>query len=205
MRIALFAALAQLAAFGVVAEESSPVTDCNSESDCRLEYEYLATQETDPFLFAGNLMNAEQPRWNQYRRALRRFPDVRDCLVPEERNKPEPNLLHIDWSRVGMDREFEVCLFRIGRSLGSVDRMIDWLNYHEFRVFSASRFRSEGYQPSFADDPIFQVEASWSKDYKRELFGDPLLNLFPNASNTIIVQYNDGKLLVGVHAETNSK
>jgi len=92
--------------------------DCRALSNCTIDYDYLATQKTDPFLFSGYVMNSEQPRWSQYRRVLRRFPDVRSCLIEEEKEKSTPNLLLMDWQETGTGRGAEVCIFLIARKIG---------------------------------------------------------------------------------------
>ncbi len=202
--VAIFLAI-QTAVTAPVQAQTAGVRNCSRESECRLEYDHLATQETDPFLFSGHLMDKEQPRWQQYRKALRRFPDVRDCLVRAERDKPEPNLLLIDWSRAAGSADFEVCLFRIARSVGSSDRILTWLKYHEFRMISASRFRNDTYQSQFENDPEFYVQASWSKEYKQEVHGKPWFDLFPDATDTVSIQFNSNMEVVGVHAGTTTK
>ena len=137
---------------------------CISESECRISYEFLTDQNSDPFLFSGYLLTEEAARWKQYERYLRKFPSVQDCLVPEEQVSDNPNLLRIDWKLTGMQSGAEVCLFRIARSLGNVDRLRQWLEYHDFLLSPKNRIYSgEG----SGDKVVSNFSAYWTTEQYR--------------------------------------
>lgn len=92
--------------------------------DFRVPREELSSQDTDPFLFLGSVMDRDHAQWNRYGPAIRRRPDTLSCLRPEERDAERPNLLAYDWHRV---QQHEVCLFRIATTLGSVERVRAWM------------------------------------------------------------------------------
>ncbi|MES0823861.1 hypothetical protein [Ruegeria sp. SCP11] len=157
--------------FTVLAEEN-PVDfweSCRSDDSCTIEYNHLADQETDPFLFLGKVVDKLHPQWTRYRRVLRRYPDVVSCLVESEREKKEPNLLKLDWDRIGTGSGAEVCVFRVASSLGSADRTLTWLQYHKFRFSGLNRRWSQNFQPRFDTQPIYQVTARWSIEQYREV------------------------------------
>jgi len=101
--------------------------ECRATDSCTIEYDYLANQETDPFLFSGKVMDREHPRWSQYRSAIRSYADVRDCLVRSEVKKETPNLTLINWKKMRSGKIIEVCLFRVFSSLGSPENAKLWL------------------------------------------------------------------------------
>jgi hypothetical protein len=57
----------------------------------------LATQDSDPFMLAGRVMDETRPRWAEFEDTLAAFPDTSSCLLPEERGKDVQNLLAFDW------------------------------------------------------------------------------------------------------------
>lgn len=142
--------------------------ECRSSDTCIIEYEHLSNQKTEPFLFLGYVMNSEQTRWRQFRRAIHEYPDVLSCLIEEERSKEPPNLLKFDWERVGYGRGAEVCLFRISRSLSDLDRIQNWLSFHQFKVLGYHRTRSEGFVPYRESEPVGKVFAYWTTSQLRE-------------------------------------
>lgn len=166
-----------------------------------LVYDHLANQETDPFMFSGNLMNGEHARWPQYRRAIGQFQDVRDCLVDEERGKDNPNLLLIDWQHLKKRRNIEVCLFRIFRSLNSISLIRKWLEFHEFQNIRYSRIFSETYIPQSQTEPVAGIFGSWSAEetlnrlptFMWRVFGWTLLQ-----GTSITVKLSESGEIVGV-------
>lgn len=148
---------------------ATPAIACEPSESCPIEYDHLATQETDPFLFLGRVMDEEHPQWRRYRRYLRRYSDVRDCLVAEQRQLDQPNLLLIDWDAVGTGRGAEVCIFQIARSLGTVERIQKWLHYNEFRTGELGNYRGDGFRPRFDSQPVSNLAAYWPLERFREL------------------------------------
>ncbi|MFV2053928.1 hypothetical protein [Aliiroseovarius sp. YM-037] len=142
--------------------------DCRKTNTCRIEFDHLATQESDPFMFLGRVMDNEQARWRQFRRAIHEYPDVERCLVRTEWNRREPNLLLIDWDRTGTGRGAEVCLFRIARSLGNLERLQQWLVYHGFELSELHKYRGEDYVVRYETQPVSHMSAYWATERYRE-------------------------------------
>jgi len=167
-----------------------------------IEYDHLANQETDPFLFSGKLMDENHPRWRQYRRALRIYPDVRDCLVEKERESEQPNLLKIDWRRVGGGASLGVCGFRIARSLKDVERIRQWLVNQQFRVVGLSRVFSEGYTPQYETERIYIMEGFWTKQQYRKIHPSwfvALTGFDPVYGHGLLFEFSDSLTVVGVY------
>ena len=94
---------------------------CTPEDDCRIPYEYLSSEQTDPYLVSG------QPPtiWADVR-AAKRWPNVRSCLERGERNAEKPNLVKIDWNRMRRAEDIEVCMFRIFSSIRTETGLVHW-------------------------------------------------------------------------------
>jgi hypothetical protein len=181
---------------------------CRASNECKIEYDHLATQDTDPFMFLGHVMDREQARWSQYRRSIELFPDVRNCLVEEEREKTTPNLLLIDWDRTGVGRDAEICIYLIVRSLSRVDQVVSWLKYHGFIVGEVRRHRSKDYIARFETQPVSTMTAYWSVEQYREknpswlrtLFGIDLAEIFE-----VTFKFSESNHVVGVRISIPSK
>lgn len=181
---------------------------CRADDSCTIEYDHLANQLTDPFLFLGKVVDHMHPQWKRYRRVLRRYPDVMSCLVESEREKKEPNLLKLDWKNVGTGSGAEVCVFRITRSLSSLDRITAWLEYQNFSVGSYSRYRSEKFVPRWETQPVSNMGAYWSLDQYRAknpslivaLTGIDLIQKYE-----VILGFSEDSQVVGVSAVTPTK
>lgn len=93
-------------------------------------------------------MDETHPRWREFKRAIKNYPDTHSCLIRDEVNTSKPNLLKLDWKRVGTGRSAEVCIFRIAKSLSTVERIRTWLEYH--------RFSKIQYKRRFPDDRILR-------------------------------------------------
>lgn len=141
--------------------------ECREAKSCVIDYDHLANWDTQPFLFYGKVVNSEHPQFGNYRRRLSDFSNVRHCLIPQERNATEPNLLKIDWKAVGVSRGAEVCVFLIATSLGSIERIVDWLDYHEFRHGGLTNYRGKNFQPNYQTEPVSQITAQWSREQYR--------------------------------------
>lgn len=211
MKDALLAAtLCLLGASPAISENSEGDiwAECRATDSCTIEYDHLANQDTDPFLFIGKVVDREHPKWRSYRKALRRYPDVRDCLVEEERDKSEPNLLMIDWERIGTGKNASVCVFRIASSLGSVERIQAWLAYHRFKFGSVSRRVSESFIPHYETYPVYNITASWSADRYREFNPSWLVAITGYDliySYTLVLNFDQNQRIAGVGVGTRSK
>ncbi|WP_170382534.1 hypothetical protein [Ruegeria atlantica] len=135
---------------------------CRPNDNCVIEFNHLATQATDPYMFSGHVVDKHSNKWLSYRRSIRNYSDVRDCLMKSEKLKEKPNLLKIDWDRVGFGHAAEVCVFRIARSLGDVESLKDWFDYHGFRINGPNNSRSESYKPRYETQPMQTLSAKWS-------------------------------------------
>ncbi|HUS53270.1 MAG TPA: hypothetical protein VMY41_04595 [Thermohalobaculum sp.] len=99
----------------------------------------MAKQEIEPFLFIGKMVDEKHPRYADYRKALRSFPDLRSCLTANERERPQPDLRQIDWDAMRDSRDIDVCVFRIASSIKDIELIKGWLRYHDFGVGELSR------------------------------------------------------------------
>ncbi len=181
---------------------------CRSTASCVVEYDHLSTQDVEPFLFLGRVVDSDHPRWRQYRKAIRKFPDVQSCLAKEEQMKENPNLLKLDWKRVGYGSSAEVCIFRISRSLGTLDRIQSWMSYHDFRVVGYSRYRSENFVPTRVNQPVGNVAGYWSVEQYRERNPTLLWRFFEFDliySYGIVLGVSDEFKVVGAHVSTPTK
>ena len=153
-------------------------------------------------------MDSCHPRWHQYRRAMRRFPDVRNCLIEAEQDEVEPNLLLFDWQRVGTGRGAEVCVFRIARSLRDLGQIKLWLEFHEFRVGNLSWRYSESYRPRYDTQPVSHITGYWTKERYRQVNSSWIASLTGIdliLNYQLSVRFTQENVVVGVHAETPSK
>ncbi|WP_457650826.1 hypothetical protein [Profundibacter sp.] len=177
-------------------------------SGAPIEYDRLANQETDPFMFQGKVMDENHPRWRQYRRAIRKFRDVRDCLIEEEQNRETPNLLLIDWQKTGLGSGAQVCLFLIARSLGTMDRHREWLEFHEFRTLSYSRFVSDGYSPAYETEPVAYLSGTWTTEQyraKKPSWFASLTGIELVQGYGVSVRYSHKQRVVGATASSHSE
>ena len=92
-----------------------------------IAYDYLSSEKTDPFRVHGKApyKRADRSLWAD-KRAVRRWPDVRSCLVRSERKAEKPDLRKMNWGKLRRKEDVEVCLFRIAASLRSPEAMRDW-------------------------------------------------------------------------------
>ncbi|MEM9499961.1 MAG: hypothetical protein AAGA28_18735 [Pseudomonadota bacterium] len=167
--IALTAAALVEAVHPVAADDSDVWQDCRSDNSCTIEYDHLSDQKSEPFRFIGRVVDEDHPRWGQYRKAIQRYPDVRTCLTEEEKDKQTPNLLVFDWRTFGFSSSAEVCIFRIASSLGSPDRFVRWLDFHNFSHSGLHATRASTYEPRHEYDPFYRVTGFWTVEQFREV------------------------------------
>ncbi len=86
-----------------------------------IEYDHLSNETNEPYGSRG-----VPPQRPEEKRAVRRFSDVRDCLVKEEQDKDIPDLRKIDWRRMTSTANIRVCLFRIFASYGTPEKAVLW-------------------------------------------------------------------------------
>lgn len=92
-----------------------------------IAYDHLSDEKTDPFLVYGKppAKRADRRLWADMQ-AMRRWPDVRSCLIRSERKVEKPDLRKMDWGKMRRKEDIEVCLFRVAASLQSPVAMRDW-------------------------------------------------------------------------------
>jgi hypothetical protein len=151
------------------AAQEPEAEQCLNPQVCPIPYMRLSKQETEPFLFYDDVVDANHPWAYDYGAAIRRFPDVRSCLIEKERNKPQPDLRQIDWVAIDNIREIEVCVFRIASSIDDVESVKLWLQYHEFAKISARPMYHNSYVPKSENDPLFALEYHLSIDRFRKI------------------------------------
>lgn len=181
--------------------------DCRASQSCTIEYDYLSNQETDPFLFLGLVVNQEHPRWRKYKKSLRRYPDVRDCLVASEQAVETPNLLMIDWDRVGTSENASVCVFRIASSLNTIERIEAWLSYHKFKSRGANRIVSKNFVSAYETYPVSSINGHWTADQYRALSPsvfETLTGIKLVHSYLLILTFDQLNRISGVETSTRS-
>ncbi len=207
----LTASLAVLFVAGAVAAyaEEPNIEQCLDPEICPIPYVRLAKQETEPFLFLGKVVDINHPRYSDYKRALRSFPDVRSCLTEEERGKSQPDLRQMDWGAVSNIRDIDVCVFRIASSIEDVETIRIWLRYHDFRVGKGSRIHSEDYVPKSETDRMFGFQSHLSVEKFREILPRSwfarLIGLELMRNYWLTVSFSQSGQVVGVSSGGNSK
>ncbi len=92
--------------------------------------EVLSTQTIRPYHYNGRVVDPSHPQWSNFRYAINKYPDALSCLKAEVREKPIIDMLDYDWDRIVGEVANEVCLFRIFDSLGHIDRVRAWMEFH---------------------------------------------------------------------------
>jgi len=181
---------------------------CRADDSCVIEYDHLSNQTDEPYLFLGYVMDSEQARWGQFRKAIHTYPDVQSCLVEEEQHKKEPNLLKFDWERVGTGRGAAVCMFRIARSLADVEKTGSWLKYHHFKVVGPNRSRSEDFISYRETEPVSYLAAYWSVEQyraKTPSFIRTLTGFDTVLRYELIFDFSEASKVVGTYIVTPTK
>ncbi|MGR3341652.1 MAG: hypothetical protein ACU0DI_00180 [Paracoccaceae bacterium] len=177
---------------------------CNSTDGCMVQNSNLSSQDTDPFLFLGKLVDESHPRFGDYKRAIKRFSHVRQCYEPGDSSLTELDLLKFEWKKPKGRWQLEVCLFRIATSLGDSAALREWLDYHGFFVTEVARARSEKFKPRFENDPVYNISAVWSAGQYREILRPSILAKIIGFDFvrrfSIVFLLSDTKKVVGVSA-----
>ncbi len=87
-----------------------------------IEYDHLSSEKAEPYGSRG-----APPQRPEEKRAVRRFADVRDCLVRVEQEKDIPDLRKINWQMMTSTANIRVCMFRIFASYGTPEKAVLWL------------------------------------------------------------------------------
>jgi len=84
----------------------------------KIPYQTLSNEKTHPYRISGQKIDPDK-LGPQIRNAIKRWPDVRDCLIRSEQDKKDPDLRLIDWDLFWTREEANVCLWRIFTSFGT--------------------------------------------------------------------------------------
>jgi len=205
------ASLAMLFGAGAVAAYAGEpkIEQCLDPEVCTIVYVRLAKQETEPFLFQGKVVDVNHPWFSDYRKALRRFPNVRSCLIEVERENPQPDLRQIDWGAIGNIREIEVCVFRVASSIGDIATIKLWLLHHGFTMDEVSRRRRESYAPKYETEPIFRLWSYLSMEKFREVIPrfwfTRIIGLEIGRRYALFIYFSQNGQVVGVNSSLATK
>ena len=208
--VALAASLALLPGAGPVTTYAgeAAIEQCLDPETCPIPYVRLAKQETEPFLFQGRVMDESRPRYKEYRKALRRFPDVRSCLIEEERGKPQPDLRQIDWGGIRSIQDIDVCVFRIASSADGLESIKTWLLYNDFIVDGEGRYVGKKYVAKHETDPVFLLSVHLTLEKFRtiipRLWIERLLGYEGIRSYSLNIVFSQTFQVVGVTSIGNS-
>jgi len=86
-----------------------------------IPYNHLSSEETEPYMVRG-----KTPDRKADIRAAKKWPDARSCLIRSELKQKYPDLRKINWRKMRMDTDIEVCMFRIFNSLGTPELNKHW-------------------------------------------------------------------------------
>jgi len=86
-----------------------------------IEYDHLSSEKAEPYISFG-----KPPVRDEEVHAVKRFPDVRSCLIRVEQSKNRPDLRQIDWSRMNTKSDIQVCMFRIFSSYQTPMKAKQW-------------------------------------------------------------------------------
>ncbi len=185
------------------------IEQCLDPEICPIPYVRLAKQETEPFLFQGKVVDVNHPWYNDYSKALRRFPDVRSCLTTDERENPQPDLRQIDWGAIHNILEINVCVFRVASSIEDVETIKLWLLYHGFTVGEVRRTRHEAYVPKYETDRMFSLEPRLSMEKFREIIPrflfTRIIGLEIGRSYALFIYFSQNGQVVGVSSSLHTK
>ncbi len=126
--------------------------------------EQLSSQESDPYLFMGNVMDPSQPRWSEFEPNITRFPDTSSCLMPDERGRDVQNLLNFDWKAMEGLQDIEVCVFRVAHSLDDVQLLRAWMTAQGYQIADGRQFCSDMYDESFPNQGVCSFEGIMAPD-----------------------------------------
>ncbi len=171
----------------------------------KLSYEALS-----PFKRGGKAV-LELPHDHQlyrdYHHAIKQFPSVRSCLYSEEQYKNQPNLTRIDWDKIDVKEDAEVCLFRIADSYEEPEEMENWF-YFQGIPYKPTK------QHSQVDESRHILSANWATRlhgplYYPNIFAKWLINspipLIKVWGESLSVYYNEDNSIHSTHASRTVK
>lgn len=181
---------------------------CLNPDICPIPYVRLAKQNTEPFLFLGKVVSENHPRYADYESAINSFPNVRSCLIENERNEPQPDLRQIDWSAMHDIHDIDVCVFRIASSIEVIESIKSWLRYHGIKVGAGSSLYGQGYVPKNETDRVFALESHLSVNKFREIIPRSwiahLIGIELMRNYWITISFSKSGRVVGVTSGGNS-
>jgi hypothetical protein len=200
---------AGLGAGAVAANAQEPkIEQCLDPEICPISYVRLSKQETEPFLFGGKVMDESQPRYKEYKKALRRFPDVRSCLIEGERDRPRPDLRQIDWGGIENIQEIDICVFRIASSIEDIDIIKYWLKIQEFIAANLSRSHSKNYKTSYDNEPVYYLSATLALEKFRDiiprLWFEKLIGYEGVRGYSLTIHFSNKLEIVGIRSHGSS-
>lgn len=201
LRASLVSAAVLLQVLATAAQAQGEAADaapprCSAEA-CRVSVDRLSTQDLRPFRFAGTVMDPGQPGWADFRGTITRYEDARACLLPEEQERSDPDLLAMDWQRVRGIDERDVCLFRIFTTFDDIASVEAWLRHHDFGAVQ----RFDAMQSPIAGEAVATTglwgswdEEAWYAHTPSRLYD--WLGLAWTSGATILVMFaSDGRVL----------
>ena len=136
-----------------------------------IPYKQLATEESHPFLYYGSPPLAHR---QDLITPVKKFPDVRSCLVRSEHRSEVPDLRKLDWKRMHKTEDVNVCFFRIFTSIGNAIGSLRWINEQGFQVVKRrSAYKGElvGREKSITREREgFVIEFDWNTTEQGNLF-----------------------------------
>lgn len=169
------------------------------------KFAYLADQESDPFMFLGKVMNPSHPQWKRYRRPLKKYASVEDCLEGADGNA---DALSFSWDTLKDEKARNICTFRAFRSLGSIENISAWLSANHFYVGELRRRMKAGSRRTNTDKPVKVLTAHWTVEQYRMHWPSLLsswLGLEQILSFEIQVYFSEDDRVVGSITRANTK
>lgn len=143
--------------------------ECSDAGSCVVPFDEPASQDSDPFLFNGKVVDATHPQFKTYKSRLRKFPNVQSCLEKRSETGARSNLLELDWGRIDGTLDMEVCYFRMAASIGNAEAFSAWLRLQGYEVHNLHRTLPNKTKPRFKLDPIYRLEAYDTREHFRSL------------------------------------
>lgn len=115
---------------------------------------------TPPFEREYDGTKYARPMTASYRLALWRFPDRASCIHAGANPATAEGLAHLDWERIALAEEAEVCLFRV--ISGLPNGMADFTAFAKAQGFSLSEDNFNPMNPYVEEDRSLRVTGYWS-------------------------------------------
>lgn len=171
-----------------------------------IAYDHLSDEKTDPFLVYGKppVKRADRRLWADMQ-AVRRWPDVRSCLIRSERKAEKPDLRKMDWGKMRRKEDIEVCLFRVAASLQSQEAMRDWFVSQGMQYVEITKREK---LPNVYPEDMWEVAAinrfSTGKTYRESLIPWRYLWMrFSRGENFWVWIAKDGRVFGAIYFDNN--